>query len=114
MLPDALSTILLPRIHLVTHFKLQNQYTLRAYRNDRYFRQTLTFFSFLLYIFYLQTLRLSKSALDRTAAGQVVNLLSNDVNRFDTLPLYLNYVWIMPFQVCRGRNLLVKLYLPIH
>jgi hypothetical protein len=45
-----------------------------------------------------QILRLSKSAQGKTAAGQVVNLLSNDVNRFDFVTLFLHFVWITPIQ----------------
>ncbi|XP_012278420.1 probable multidrug resistance-associated protein lethal(2)03659 isoform X2 [Orussus abietinus] len=48
---------------------------------------------------YRKTLRLSQSALNDTAAGQVVNLLSNDMNRFELLFIYLPSVWVMPFQI---------------
>lgn len=41
-------------------------------------------------------MRLSRSALSQTSAGQVVNLMSNDVNRFDTAPLFLHHVWVGP------------------
>jgi ATP-binding cassette subfamily C (CFTR/MRP) protein 4 len=45
-----------------------------------------------------QILRLSKSAQGKTAAGQVVNLLYNDVNRSDSVTLSLHFVWITPIQ----------------
>lgn len=44
-------------------------------------------------------MRLNQQSLGKTATGQVVNLLSNDVNRFDLVILFLNYLWVMPFQV---------------
>ncbi|CAH0557995.1 unnamed protein product [Brassicogethes aeneus] len=44
-------------------------------------------------------LKLNKSALKNTAAGQVVNLLSNDVNRFGLAVLQMHFLWIMPFQI---------------
>ncbi|XP_057334744.1 ATP-binding cassette sub-family C member 4-like [Microplitis mediator] len=50
-------------------------------------------------LIYRKSLKLSKPALDETPAGQVVNLLSNDVNRFDLLPVFVNYLWITPIQI---------------
>ncbi|KYN37245.1 Multidrug resistance-associated protein 4 [Trachymyrmex septentrionalis] len=35
--------------------------------------------------------------MNQTGTGQIMNLLSNDVIRFDQLTMYLNYIWIMPF-----------------
>lgn len=41
---------------------------------------------------------MSYKTLDETTVGQVINLISNDVNRFDlTLP-NLHYLWIGPLQ----------------
>ncbi|KAJ8945507.1 hypothetical protein NQ318_017951, partial [Aromia moschata] len=43
-------------------------------------------------------LKLSQASLGQTAAGQLVNLLSNDLQRFDTASNFLHYIWIMPLQ----------------
>ncbi|XP_046746877.1 ATP-binding cassette subfamily C member 4-like [Diprion similis] len=48
---------------------------------------------------YRKILRLDLASVSNTAAGQVANLISNDVARFDNLFMYLHYVWIMPLQV---------------
>ncbi|KYN05541.1 Multidrug resistance-associated protein 4 [Cyphomyrmex costatus] len=47
----------------------------------------------------LQLLRLNRASMNQTGTGQIMNLLSNDVNRFDQLTAFLNYIWIMPFQI---------------
>lgn len=44
----------------------------------------------------LQALKLSKSALGGTSAGQIVNLLSNDVSRFEMIPLFVHELWLSP------------------
>ncbi|KAK4879098.1 hypothetical protein RN001_007244 [Aquatica leii] len=49
-------------------------------------------------LIYRKLLRLNKATATNTAAGQVVNLLSNDVLRFDLVPFFLHYIWIMPIQ----------------
>lgn len=49
-------------------------------------------------LLFCKILRLSRGASNRTASGQVVNLLSNDVSRFDTIGTFLHYIWIMPIQ----------------
>lgn len=50
------------------------------------------------FFFCAQVLRLSRSAANETAGGLIINLLSNDVARFDQLFVYLHYIWIMPIQ----------------
>jgi ATP-binding cassette subfamily C (CFTR/MRP) protein 4 len=42
--------------------------------------------------------RLSHASMAEIQGGQVINLLSNDVVRFDPLFMYLHYIWITPFQ----------------
>lgn len=51
-------------------------------------------------LIYRKTLRLSKKSAGRTAAGYLVNLLSNDVSRLDYGFIYAHYVWILPIQSC--------------
>ncbi|XP_018322257.1 multidrug resistance-associated protein 4-like [Agrilus planipennis] len=50
-------------------------------------------------LIYRKLLRLSTKSLNEAAAGKVVNLLSNDVNRFDLVVILLHFFWIMPIQV---------------
>jgi ABC-type multidrug transport system fused ATPase/permease subunit len=45
---------------------------------------------------YRKSLRLSRTALGETAAGKVVNLLSNDVSRFDMVSIFLHAMWTAP------------------
>lgn len=36
--------------------------------------------------------------MSESGAGLVVNLMANDVNRFDTGPLFAHYLWIGPVE----------------
>lgn len=41
-------------------------------------------------------MRLSTTALGETAPGKVVNLVANDVNRFDLVSIFINHMWSAP------------------
>ncbi|XP_076312445.1 ATP-binding cassette sub-family C member 4-like isoform X2 [Tachypleus tridentatus] len=47
-------------------------------------------------LMYKKALKLSQASLRKTTIGQMVNLLSNDVNRFDQFVIYLPYLVVGP------------------
>lgn len=57
-------------------------------------------------LIYRKTLRFSQAALGNTTVGQLVNLVSNDVSKFDQLFGLTHYAWIGPIQVALGTWLL--------
>ncbi|KAK0161584.1 hypothetical protein PV327_010040 [Microctonus hyperodae] len=47
-------------------------------------------------VVYRKALRLSTSALGETAPGKIVNLVANDVNRFDLVSVFFHHMWSAP------------------
>lgn len=53
-------------------------------------------------LIYRKSLRLSKSALAETTVGQMVNLISNDVSRFDFSTMFLHQLAMGPLEIIVG------------
>jgi ABC transporter transmembrane region. len=66
--------------------------------SDTYTCQFVYFFGCHIFHSVFQTLRLSMTALRETTVGQAVNLMSNDVNRFDASANFLVYLWFGPLE----------------
>ncbi|KAJ8954554.1 hypothetical protein NQ318_000788 [Aromia moschata] len=49
-------------------------------------------------LIYRKALRLSKTSLAETTIGQMVNLLSNDVGRFDFAAQHIHNLWVAPIE----------------
>lgn len=48
------------------------------------------------YLIYQKALRISLLTLETTSSGQIMNLITNDVNKFDSAFFYLQYIYIAP------------------
>ncbi|CAH1780700.1 unnamed protein product [Owenia fusiformis] len=53
-------------------------------------------------LMYKKTLRLSNQAMGQTTTGKIVNLMSNDVRRFDLSVLFFHFLWIAPAMAVVG------------
>ncbi|KAJ8252922.1 hypothetical protein GJAV_G00207050 [Gymnothorax javanicus] len=58
------------------------------------------------HMIYKKALCLSSTAMGKTTTGQIVNLLSNDVNRFDEVTIFLHFLWAGPLQAAAVIGLL--------
>uniref|UniRef100_A0A8C8IWZ7 Multidrug resistance-associated protein 4 n=1 Tax=Oncorhynchus tshawytscha TaxID=74940 RepID=A0A8C8IWZ7_ONCTS len=54
----------------------------------------------------IEALCLSSAAMGKTTTGQIVNLLSNDVNKFDEVTIFLHFLWVGPLQAAAVLGLL--------
>ncbi|KAG1677883.1 Multidrug resistance-associated protein 4 [Nymphon striatum] len=50
-------------------------------------------------LIYRKVLKLSHESLNKTSVGQIINILSNDLQKFDLAIMYINYAWIVPLQL---------------
>lgn len=50
-------------------------------------------------LIYRKALRLSQASLRESSVGQMVNMLSNDVEKFDRALMFLHWLWIGPLQL---------------
>lgn len=57
---------------------------------------------------YRKSLRLSQAVFEKTSVGQIVNLMSNDVTKFDNEFVFCHYAWIAPIQCILGTYMIYE------
>lgn len=63
------------------------------------------------YLIYRKSLRISLLTLESTTTGQIMNLITNDVNKFDSAFYYLQYIYIAPLHTLVIFSLLSIFYM---
>lgn len=63
------------------------------------------------YLIYHKALKIGLLALEATTSGQIMNLITNDVNKFDTAFYYLQYIYIAPLHTTVVMMLLASFYM---
>ncbi|KAI2474047.1 ATP-binding cassette sub-family C member 4 [Diabrotica virgifera virgifera] len=74
----------------ILNILMSNQYMLEVFHSGMRIRASCCA------VIYRKSLKLSKTALGETASGKLVNLLSNDVSRFDIVSLFIHQLWMAP------------------
>lgn len=49
-------------------------------------------------LMYQKSLKLSRASIGQTAVGQIINIMSNDVNRLDEFSIFASYLIVAPIQ----------------
>lgn len=63
------------------------------------------------YLIYKKALKISLLALEATTSGQIMNLITNDVNKFDTAFYYMQYLYIAPLHTVVVLSILATFYM---
>ncbi|XP_022806581.1 multidrug resistance-associated protein 4-like [Stylophora pistillata] len=50
-------------------------------------------------LIYRKALRLSHVSFTKTTTGQIVNLVTNDIQRLESVPIFFHYIWVAPLMV---------------
>ncbi|MCJ8729846.1 hypothetical protein PDJAM_G00111100 [Pangasius djambal] len=87
-----LSTLILALMHHLYFFHVQ--------------RAGMRFRIAMCHMIYKKALCLNSVAMGKTTTGQTVNLLSNDVHKFDEVTIFLHFLWVVPLQAAAVVGLL--------